>query len=469
MTALVVDLDGTLIRSDLLIESGFALAGCRMSAFLAQVPALLDGKAKFKARIAGEVEIDVASLPYDPAVLALIREAKDLGRKVYLASASNQRYVGAICDHLGLFDGWFASDETVNLTGMRKAERLVAEFGAGGFDYVGNSDADLAVWARAHHAIAVGAGEKLRRKVLDLDPEARFIGTPGRSPKLWLKLLRVHQWSKNILVMVPFLTAHQFTLAALSHAILAFVAFSLTASAVYIINDLVDLSSDRGHPTKHRRPLAAGTLPIFAALLLSPIMLVVAFTVAALITPAFLATLFGYFVLTTAYSFHLKRKMMADVVTLAALYTARVIGGAAAIPVELSPWLLAFSMFFFTSLALVKRYVELADRLDRDLPDPSGRDYRKADLDIIATLTAAAGFNAVTVFALYVSSDTVRVLYHHPQILWLVCPVLMYWLGRALMLAHRRLMHDDPVIFALRDRLSLMSFAIIVLIMVAAL
>jgi 4-hydroxybenzoate polyprenyltransferase len=263
-------------------------------------------------------------------------------------------------------------------------------------------------------------------------------------------------------------TAQRFGLLAFGEALGAFLAFSLAASAIYILNDLVDLDSDRKHPSKRLRPLAAGTFSVTGALILSPALLVIGFTVALVTAPALAVVLLIYVALTTAYTFVLKRKMLVDVLALASLYTIRVFGGAMAISVPMSEWLLAFSMFIFTALALIKRYIELAARVDKDLSDPTNRNYRKSDLNIVAALGAAAGFNAVTVFALYISSDVVRPLYRHAEALWLICPILMYWLGRALLMAHRRLMDDDPVIFALRDWNSYVALGLISLILIGA-
>ena len=468
-TPLVVDLDGTLIRSDLLVESAFAYVSAdplRIGRLLVTLP---KGKAALKAEIASETAVEATHLPYDDRVLALVREARGAGRPVHLASASNERYVRAVAEHLGLFDGWFASNKLENLSSSAKARRLVEMFGEKGFDYVGNDRADLVVWTVARRCIAVHPSRAVRRDLLKLDPEALVLDPPAGRPRAWMKLLRVHQWAKNTLVLVPLVTAQHFDLVSLSKVIGAFSAFSLAASATYILNDLVDLDADRKHPSKRQRPLAAGTVPVFAAMFLALLFLVVALGGALAIAPLFAAVLVGYLLLTTVYTFFLKRKMMVDIVVLASLYTIRVIGGAAAISVPVSEWLLIFSMFIFMSLALMKRYVELAARIDNDLPDPSNRNYRKSDLGIVAALAAAAGFNAVTIFALYVSSDRVVLHeYRHPQALWLVCPILIYWLSRTLLMAHRRQVDDDPIVFAMRDRNSLLAVAIIVVILLAA-
>ena len=465
---LVVDLDGTLIRTDLLVESLFAYLGANALRIFSLPSTLLRGKAHLKAKIAGQTSIDVAHLPYDERVLSLIREARAAGRPAYLASASNELYVRAVADHLGLFNGWFGSTDDENLSSSTKAKRLVEFFGERGFDYIGNDKADLAAWSAANKSIAVEPSSSVRTALKAIDQDAIVLEAPGAGYRKWLKLLRVHQWVKNALVFVPLFAAHLFGLASIVEAIIAAIAFSLAASSIYILNDLVDLDADRGHRTKRLRPLAAGTASIRTAMVVAPALLALALAIALLVSPLFMAVLVAYLALTTAYTFYLKRKLMVDIIALALLYTLRVIGGAVAVSTTPSEWILAFSMFMFTALALIKRYVELAARLDAALSDPTNRNYRKSDLTVLGALAAASGLNAVTVFALYISSDTVHRLYRHPQALWLICPILMYWIGRALILAERRLMDDDPIMFALRDWNSLLAFALIGFVLIAA-
>jgi 4-hydroxybenzoate polyprenyltransferase/phosphoserine phosphatase len=465
---LVVDLDGTLIRTDLLYESFFSSITKGLAHHRATIGALLHGKASLKAYLAGVSGIDYSLLPFNPAVLELIRAEKSRGRRIYLATASDRRHADAVAGHLGLFDGVFASDGVINLSGRTKALQLVDAFGEHGFDYVGNDHVDLAIWKHSRQAYIVGNSAGLLRKVESLGRPVESIDKSTSSFRTWRKALRVHQYAKNVLVFVALVTAHAYTLHAMKNALLAFVAFSLCASSVYLLNDLVDLTADRQHPSKKNRPFASGTLPLLHGLVAIPILLVLAFVCAAAASLPLVITLCVYFALTLAYSLRLKRKLMVDVVVLAMLYTARVIAGAAALPVVPSEWLLAFSMFVFTCLALVKRYTELAMRIDKDLPDPTNRNYRLVDLPIVGALAAASGFNAVTIFALYVSSAAVKEAYPHPELLWLICPILLYWLGRVVLLAHRRVIDDDPILFALRDRISVMSGALIVLIILTA-
>lgn len=465
---LVVDLDGTLIRSDLLVETFFHAISTDWRNGFRLIAPLLRGKAEFKAAIADAASIDAATLPFEEAVLSYIRDAVAKGRPVYLASASHAQYVEAIADHLGLFTGWLASDGNTNLAGKAKADRLVAMFGDRGFDYIGNSKADLPVWAVANRCISINTSGAVRRRIVASHTDPEFLSAAPLSWKRWHKLLRVHQYAKNSLVFVPLLTSHTLEPGPILLALAAFLAFSFCASSIYIINDLADLKSDRGHPSKRFRPLAAGVISPFTAVAISALLLIAAFGIAAFVGPSFLLVLGSYLALTTAYTFSLKRKMLVDAIVLAMLYSLRVIGGSAAVGIWMSEWLFAFSLFIFTSLALVKRYTELSVRLDGELPDPSNRNYRVADLPIVAALAAASGFNAVTVFALYVSSDAVRQLYHRPILLWLICPILMYWIARVLMLAHRRMMDDDPISFALRDWRSCVCFMGIAVILLLA-
>jgi 4-hydroxybenzoate polyprenyltransferase len=465
---LVVDLDGTLIRSDLLVETFFSAFGHRPGIIVPALGALARGKSALKELLAANAELDPARLPYNDAVLTLIQEARDAGQPIYLASASNWRLVKAVADHLGLFDGWMGSDTENNLSGHRKADLLVERFGSGGFDYVGNDRVDLAVWQHAAHAITIGASARVRSALERSHTDVRHLETPAPRLRAWLKLMRIHQYAKNGLLLVPLLTAHAFNLHALSNALLGIIAFCLCASSVYVLNDLIDINADRAHPTKHLRPLASGTVPIMQAVGAVALLLTASLGVSLSISPGFVAILVGYYALTTAYSFVLKRKMLIDVVALASLYTIRVIAGAIAIDVSVSEWLLGFSVFIFMSLALIKRYIELAVRLDLGMLDPTNRNYKLGDLQIVAVMAAAAGFNAVTVLALYISSPDVHVLYREPRVLWLLCVVIMYWIGRMLLMAHRRWVPEDPIVFAVRDRVSLVTLGACLLIVLGA-
>ena len=452
VAVLVVDLDGTLIRTDMLYESFFAAVTEGISHHWSTFLALRGGKAPLKAYLAKISKVDYSLLPYNSDVLDLIRDAKTEGRRIYLATAGDRRHADGIGAQLGLFDGIFSSDGVINLSGEAKASQLIAAFGDRGFDYVGNGDVDLAIWSHARKAYVVGNSITVVRKVEALGIPTESVGTSRPSLRIWLKAMRIHQYAKNVLVFVALLTAHDFRPIFFMKALLAFVAFSLCASSVYLLNDLVDLNADRQHPTKQTRPFASGLIPLAHGVIAIPLLLILAFFSAIVVSVPFTAVLAAYLGLTLAYSLTLKRRLIVDIVVLAMLYTVRVIAGAAALPVVPSEWLLAFSMFIFACLALVKRYVELALRIDKELPNPSNRNYRLIDLPIIGTLAAASGFNAITIFALYISSPAVKDLYRHPFFLWLICPILLYWLSRIVVLAHRRAVDDDPIVFALGDR-----------------
>lgn len=465
---LVVDLDGTLVRSDLLVEGAWGLFGTHPVRALSMLAWLWRGRARLKRRVAESTVLDPTLLPYNAPVVERIAQARRAGRKVYLASASDERQVAAVARHLGMFDGWFGSDGVTNLKGAAKARRLTEAFGDGGFDYIGDAHADIPVWKCARVGVVVSRSARLARRVASLGKQVERITTEPPTATTCFRLLRPHQWSKNLLVGVPLLTSHLFTLEAAVNVLLAFAAFCLGASSVYVLNDMVDVLADRGHPTKRTRPFASGELGLGFGGLIAPALFAAGALTASWVSSAFLAVVISYCVASIAYTLVLKRKMFIDVVTLAGLYTIRVIGGAVAIGVIVSHWILAFSMFIFVALALVKRWSELTTRLEAGLPDPANRNYRRGDVPVLMSLAAAAGYSAVIVFSLYLSSDAVVPLYRAPQILWLAVPLLTYWISRLLLLTHRRLVHDDPVVFALRDRISLATGALMLLLIVCA-
>jgi 4-hydroxybenzoate polyprenyltransferase len=466
---LIVDLDGTLVPIDLLVEQFAAIASKDWREALGALGKLRRGKSALKTAVAEASELQPALLPYDPAVIAAVRKARNQGRPVYLATASHQLHAEAIASHLGLFDGVFATTGDVNLAGPAKARVLVEQFGDGGFDYIGNHSDDLDVWKHSSTALAVRPSASVRRRLKRLNIPFEIIECRRSGVRDWIRALRIHQYSKNLLIFVPLLAGHAHSLAQWLAASLMFVAFCLAASSAYLLNDLLDLESDRQHPTKVFRPLASGTISTQAAVIAIPVLLFSAIAISAIISPLCPLVVAGYLLLTLGYSFYLKRRMLVDVVALALLYTIRIIAGSVASGITPSEWLLGFSLFAFASLAIIKRYTEVAGRLDRNLVDISHRNYRRDDLAVLASLAAATGTNAVTVFAMYVNSPAVTQLYSRPKLLWLICPLLLYLLGRALMVSNRREMHDDPVVWALRDRICRIGLFVTALIALAAL
>ncbi|MGY8681743.1 UbiA family prenyltransferase [Bradyrhizobium sp. UFLA05-153] len=465
---LVTDLDGSLLLTDVLYESFLNALPLGFRVSFETLRALANGKAAVGHHVAQASKLDYATLPYNTCVMDLIQAAKAQGRKVYLGTAANAKHARAIADHLGVFDGWFASDAKTSLSGSLKAKILTAAFGKNGFDYIGSGPSDFPVWEVADIAYGVSLPNSVRSRLVALKGNYVAVNAGNAGWQVWIKALRAHQYVKNLLVFVPLLTSHVFTVFAVIADVIAFLAFCACASAVYILNDLLDLESDRAHPSKCTRPFASGLLQLRTGLLMVPALLLISMMQATTISLEFVGILVSYFVLTSSYSIFLKRKMFVDVVVLAMLYAIRIVAGCVAAKVQISHWLFIFSMFVFTSLALIKRYVELATRLDRGLPDRSDRDYRVRDLDVVSALGAAAGLNAVTIFALYVASPDVQILYRHPKVLWLICPILLYWIGRALMMAHRRLMDDDPIVFILKDRISAIAIVSIVAVVIIA-
>ena len=467
LVPLCVDLDGTLIRSDLLIESALALTG-RNPLYLLCLPFwLLRGKAYFKRQIAKRATVDVGTLPYNTRVVVWLNE--DNSRPHVLCTASDRIFADAVAKHIGGFDEVIATDNKRNLSGKAKARELCKRFGEHGFDYAGNAAADLHVWRHARRAIVVNAANSLVQRVAGQCETERIFERDTHPERAWIAALRPHQWLKNLLVFLPLLTAHLlFVPHKLADAILGFVCFCLCASGVYLINDLLDLEADRRHPRKRLRPFAAGALPLGHGLIAATALAFAAFATAILLSYPFALVLFGYFVLTLGYSLVLKRIAMLDTVVLAALYTLRIVAGTAAIQIEPSYWLLAFSMFLFFSLAMIKRYTELNILLKSGGYHSIGRGYAVDDLPLIQSLGATSGYLAVLVLALYVNSTASEALYRHPHALWLLCPVLLYWISRAWLVAHRGAMHDDPVIFALTDWVSRALLLISVVIVIGA-
>lgn len=451
---LFVDLDGTLIKTDLLVESFIGLLK-HYPLLALQAPFwLLRGKAYLKNKIAERIALEPAALPYHPGLLDYLTVQREAGRPLYLATASNSRYAEAVAGHLGIFEGVLASDHSRNLSGSKKLH-AIRERCPEGFVYAGNDRVDEPIWASAQAAILVNAPAAVAARVTASKPvEAEFAAAPA-SLKPWLKAIRPHQWLKNLLVFLPLLPiATSASPAMLGMALLAFAAFSLCASSVYLLNDLADLEADRAHPRKRKRPFASGSLPALSGLLLAPLLLVSAFALTLWMPWQFAAVLGIYWVSTTAYTFFLKRYALIDVVTLAGLYTLRVLGGAAAIAVVPSFWILAFSMFIFFSLALAKRYAELHAMRTLDREGAQGRGYQVADLLTVQLMGVASGYLAVLVMALYLNSPEILDRYPHVQLLWGVCPLLMLWVSRIWLKSARGEMTDDPLVFAVRDRMS---------------
>ncbi|QRO01316.1 UbiA family prenyltransferase [Archangium violaceum] len=415
---LAVELEGVLTRTHTLHEGLLRLLKHHPFQALASLGWRLKGRAFVRAEVARRVELDVTRLPYDEALVAHLGEEKARGRRLVLATAADQKVAEAVAAHLGLFEAVYASDGAQELSGVRREARL-------------------------------------REALGERPEEARPQGATVSGPRAMFKALRVHQWAKNVLVFVPLLAAHKaLNLPMLLQAVLGFIAFSLCASSVYVLNDLLDLDSDRRHPTKRRRPFASGALSVHAGLWLAPVLLGAGVAVTSLLPREFLALLGTYYAITLAYSFYLKQVMMLDVLVLAGLYTVRIFGGSLAVGVPTSSWLFTFSMFLFLSLALVKRLSEVRRLRQTNETAAHGRGYVAGDYEQLSMLGVSSGYLSVLVLALYITSKDVTALYTHPERLWLLCPVMMYWVGRVWLLAHRGEVNEDPLVFALKDKVS---------------
>jgi 4-hydroxybenzoate polyprenyltransferase/phosphoserine phosphatase len=467
---LYVDMDGTVLATDVLWEMLIVLLKTK-PALLFRLPSwLLKGKAFFKQQLAAHIAINPAALPYHEPVVAFLDRERQEGRQIILATASDQQVAASVAGHLGLFSTVLASDGRVNLSGCAKLTAIVRHADGAAFDYIGNSWADLPIWERASHSILVQPSRRLQTEAAKTSKIGAVFCPRPRFLIVFTRMLRIHQWSKNVLLLVPLVLAHKATEPhRILAALLAFVAFSLASSGVYIVNDLIDLESDRHHPHKRSRPLAAGLVPIPVAIAIASFAIASSIGIAGTLLPrSFLGMLLLYVGTTTAYSFVLKRVAILDVVVLAGLYTIRILAGAVAVGVPDSPWFLAFSMFFFLSLAFVKRYAEL--RLAEGNGGGKGflaaRGYQPGDLDLLRSIGAASGYVAVVVFALYINSPEVHTLYRQPFVLWLIGPILLYWVTRVWFLAHRGRMHGDPVVFALSDPPSYFLAVLIVILLV---
>jgi 4-hydroxybenzoate polyprenyltransferase len=459
---IAVDLDGSLLQTDCLHEGMLIAIRQRPLSFLRALFCLPRGKAAFKSAIASLVDIDCESLPYNQDLLSWLEHEKKTGSKIVLCTAADQRYANAIAEHLKLFDVVLASNGSINLSGANKRTKLDALFGSHQYTYVGNSPQDIEVWKGARHAVVVGNVPGLAAAAAEHTEVSATFRSRSISYADWLKALRVHQYVKNLLLFVPLLAAHRITdLDAMVELMVAFVSFGLCASTVYIINDLMDLGSDRRHPTKRLRSFASGALPISHGIAMIPLTAASSLGLAVIVGPSFALWLSAYFLLTFCYSLKLKELALVDCLTLAALYTLRIVAGAATAQVALSFWLVAFSGFIFLSLAFVKRFAELSNKSQSDNKKLHGRGYVTSDLPIVQSLGVASAYAAVVVLALYLNDHALTRLYPNPHVLWAAIPVLLFWISRIWIKAHRGQMNEDPVLYSIRDRVSIFTLALL--------
>ena len=467
---LCVDLDGTLVKSDTLIDSLLALTRTHPTRLFGLPASLLRGKAAFKAFVTESVSLDVAHLPYHRKLLEYLHQQHARGREIYLATGADIHLARRVADHLGIFTAVLGSDGATNLTGNKKLDTLRSHLGTQAFDYIGNDTPDLPLLAQSVEPMVVNPTLSLRIKLKarGIHPAQSFIEreSPLRSA---MNAVRWHQWAKNLLVFVPLFCSHALSKEKLITAFGAFVCFSLTASSAYIVNDLLDLEADRCHPLKRLRPFASGNLHAFTGILIAAILLAGGLTIAALLPGHFLLWLLIYLATTLAYSLYLKRIALVDVLVLAGLYSLRLLAGSSVTHTPISHWLAGLSMFLFLSLAIVKRFAELENLRAANALPKNGRGYLLTDLDQLRSFGTSSAYAAVVIFAIYITGPDVVKLYHRPRLLWLTVPLMILWLNRVWLLASRGELDEDPVAFALTDLTSQAIAIAIVLIALYAL
>lgn len=465
---LIIDLDGTLTPTDTLVESVVQLIKKRPLSLLHMPLWLLQGRAVLKCRIAEHAGLDTTSLPIRPELLDYLREQQARKRRIVLATAAHETIAAQVAERLQLFDKVLATTAQRNLKGAAKLDTVRQEVGQD-FVYAGDSKADLPIWREAKAAILVGASRSVSAQVKLTTPVEREFATSHPGLRLWLKALRTHQWVKNLLLFVPLLTGFAFMdMQRLGACLLAFVAFSLAASATYIANDLWDLDNDRAHARKRHRPFASAQLSISSGIGVAAALLATSLVLAALVGPGFLGILCTYIVFTSAYSWAFKRYVLADVLMLALLYTLRIFAGSLATHIAVSSWLLAFSVFMFFSLALIKRCSELVSLSQSGDTMTRGRDYRVTDLTVLWPLGVGSSISAVVVLGLFISAPDTRERYASPELMWLAALGLLYWVARLWIKTSRGEMHDDPIVFAIKDFGSVVSIASMLVVTIVA-
>ncbi len=457
-----VDLDGTLVQTDTLYE--LLILSLKQNLFLIFLLPwwLLKGKAYFKSKLSSFAKLPAETLLYNDAVIEYLNQRRANGAKLYLVTASNQRVADEVANHLGIFSGQYGSSEANNLKSKSKAQFLNSKFGEFRYEYIGNDTADINVWKSSARAVVVSRNKRLIESAKKINKDVSVLSGFNRTSfKSYIRLMRPHQWVKNVLVLVPLVLSHSITdLDKVLLATYGFILFSLTASGIYIFNDLVDINHDRGHPKKSRRPLAAGEVPIIHGALLGTVLWAVSLSISFIYFGYLFYILLGYIVLNFLYSFLLKRLVLVDVVVLAGFYIIRIIAGAVITEASLSFWLITFSLFVFFSLALVKRYSEIALYTEK-ASEVKGRGYIQEDEIITTILGVASGLVSVLVMALYIHDDHTREMYTDSIWLWLTIPALLYWVSRLWLIAHRKMLVDDPIYFAIKDKESYLILCVL--------
>jgi 4-hydroxybenzoate polyprenyltransferase len=465
MPPLAVDLDRTLLLTDSLVEQVLTVLFRHPRAAFGALTGLFHGRAELKRRVTTVAAVTAAELVFDDELIGYLRKEKDNGRALHLVTAADQRIADLVAGATGLFDSATGSKDGLNLKGANKLAHLERRF-PGGFSYAGDSPADLVIWQGARSAVLVGVGGRVRQAVADMGVRIEADISRER-PRLgdWLSLMRVHQWSKNALIFVPFILSQRFDdLAAIFSLLVGFLALSLAASGTYILNDIADIGADRAHRSKRFRPIARGLIDAGQAFVVAIALVVAGLLLAASQSLVAAGLILVYLAGSLAYSFALKRLAMVDIFVLGGLYTMRMVIGTALVGVAFSHWLLMFSFVFFFSLSMAKRHVEIVNAA-RSRPageDPwiKGRGYRTSDAPLTLSMGVGTTLLSVLVLSLYVVTDVYpHGIYRQPEWLWATVLLVMAWTSRIWLLSHRGELDDDPVAFALRDPASLVMGA----------
>lgn len=462
---LCVDLDGTIIKTDLLYESALYLIK-KNAFFIFLLPIwLLKGRYFLKFKLLEYVSPTISSMPYNKDVIEFVIQEKAKGRKIILVTATAQPLADKVAKFLDLFDETIASKNGTNLVGKIKAEHLIKEFGVKGFDYIGDSFKDIFVWKYARKSLIVGNNEKLIKETQKVCEVSKIFPLDVNQFQVFIKQIRVHQWIKNLLIFLPALLAHKTDVGDYVSAFWGFISFSLVASAIYVINDLADIESDRNHPSKNKRPLASGKIKIITCLKAISFLLIGGFLISIFtLSIDFTLLLLLYTIITISYSFKLKKMYLLDMITLSLLYTIRLISGGIVSDTIISPWLFSFSMFIFLSLGAMKRYTELKGLSESENTKTRGRDYYVEDIPLIGIIGISSGMVSTLVFTLYIVNPEVLTLYKNPVYLYFITPIVLYWILRMWFLSHRSMMNDDPIVFAIKDKTSyLIAFIVLIL------
>ena len=466
---LIVDLDGSLLNTDTLHEMLIKFLKHFPLKALLLIVWFLKGKTVLKKKLSQHVELDVVHLPYNMELLKWLAEEKKEGRPLILATGAHESIAESISKHLNIFDNVYSSNIDINCTNHNKRDLLVKAYGEKGYDYVGNSNHDLPAFKSARKAILANANSRMKKKAYKIGNVEKDFPKSSSAFSALLKAIRPHQALKNVLLLIPLLTAHQMTdIDALIHLGLGFISFSFCAFSIYIINDLLDIENDRQHPRKKERVIPSGQLSIPISAMASFCLLLLGLGTAWIVNASFFAIMIVYLLLTTLYSFWLKQYVLVDCLILAGLYTIRVIAGAMATGIELSFWLLLFSVFIFISLAFMKRYTELKAQNNEGRNALKGRGYILDDIKLLQNFGITSGYLSILILALYINSEQVVVLYSNPEVLWCSIPLMLFWISRVWLKAHRDEMHDDPVVFALTDKASLFIGGVFVMIFTIA-